>query len=79
MKEEFSLLKDEVNAAVQELLKLKEQYKTLTGQDVPSSGAAAPRKEKEKKSATPAAAPKKTDNEQAAGATGSGDSKKETK
>lgn len=58
-------MKDEVNGAVQELLKLKEQYKTLTGQDVPSSGAAPARKEKEKKPA--------------AGATASGDSKKETK
>lgn len=73
-------MKDEVNAAVQELLKLKEQYKTLTGQDVPSSGAAPARKEKEKKPATTTAATaKKPDNEQGAGATASADSKKETK
>jgi hypothetical protein len=67
------LFKDEVTAAVQELLKLKEQYKTLTGQDVPSTGAAPARKEKEKK---PAA--KKPENEQAS-ATSHTDLKKQTK
>jgi hypothetical protein len=76
------LSKDEVTAAVQQLLKLKEEYKTLTGQDVPSSGAAPVRKEKEKK---PAAAPataagtKKNENEQASAGTGATDSKKQTK
>jgi len=52
---------------------LKEQYKTLTGHDVPSSGAAPARKEKEKK---PAA--KQSENEQASG-TSHTDLKKQTK
>lgn len=58
---------------MQELLKLKEQYKTLTGSDVPSTGGAAPRKEKEKK---PAAKPAEADHAAASGAT---DLKKQTK
>ncbi|CAF3909894.1 unnamed protein product [Adineta steineri] len=81
--------KDEVTAAVQELLKLKEQYKTLTGSDVPSSGAAPARKEKEKKPAAvvtkqsekekkPAAAAKQSENEQTS-ASGQTDLKKQTK
>jgi len=50
LKANKSASKEEVTAAVQELLKLKEQYKTLTGQDVSASGGAAPaRKEKGKK------------------------------
>ena len=69
--------KDEVTAAVQELLKLKEQYKSLTGTDVPSTGAAPARKEKEKKPAAATAA-NSADNEQAAGS-GSSDMKKQTK
>jgi bifunctional glutamyl/prolyl-tRNA synthetase len=73
------LSKDEVTAAVQQLLKLKEEYKTLTGQDVPSSGAAPVRKEKEKKPAAAAAATKKNENEQASAGTGATDSKKQTK
>ena len=56
-------------------MKLKEQYKTLTGQEYQSTGAA-PRKEKEKKPAAAAATTKKNENEQAsAGA----DHKKQTK
>lgn len=72
LKQNKSTPADEVTAAVQLLLKLKEEYKTLTGQDVPSTGAA--RKEKEKK---PAA--KKDDAHQATANAGQGDSKKETK
>jgi len=68
------LFKDDVTAAVQELLKLKEQYKTLTGTDVPSSGAAPVRKEKEKK---PAA--KQPETEQASAAAAHTDLKKQTK
>jgi hypothetical protein len=52
---------------------LKEQYKTLTGTDAPSSGAAPARKEKEKK---PAA--KKPENEQASSAAHT-DTKKQTR
>jgi hypothetical protein len=52
---------------------LKEQYKTLTGQDAPSTGAAAPRKEKEKKPNE-----KKPEKEQASG-TSHPDLKKQTK
>ncbi len=69
----YFLFKDDVTAAVQELLKLKEQYKTLTGTDVPSSGAAPVRKEKEKK---PAA--KQPEKEQASAASHT-DLKKQTK
>ncbi len=79
----YCFSKDEVAAAVQELLKLKEQYKTLTGQDVPSSGAAPARKEKEKKPASAAAAAatttKKNENEQASASAGGADPKKQTK
>lgn len=66
------LFKEEVQAAVDQLLKLKGEYKKLTGTDyVPASGATA-RVEKEKK---PAA--KKPEHEQNADA--AGDSKKLTK
>ncbi|CAF2308483.1 unnamed protein product [Rotaria sp. Silwood2] len=65
--------KEEITVAVEQLKKLKEQYKTLTGTDAPSSGTAAPRKEKEKK---PAA--KKSEHEQNS-ASAHTDLKKETK
>lgn len=59
--------KDDITAAVQQLLKLKEEYKNATGQDYKppaSSGASAPRKseskpKQEKKKAQPAPQPKK--------------------
>jgi hypothetical protein len=53
---------------------LKEQYKTLTGSDAPSSGAAPVRKEKEKK----LTAVKNPETEHASGAS-QADSKKQTK
>jgi hypothetical protein len=54
-------------------LKLKEEYKKLTGTDAPSTGAAPARKEKEKKPAAKAAESDK------AAAASSGDGKKQTK
>ena len=69
----FVDIQDEVKAAVDLLLKLKEEYKTLTGQDPTTS--AAPRKEKEKK---PAAKKEEAVAQSTANA-GHGDSKKETK
>jgi hypothetical protein len=72
----FSYIKDDVTAAVQELLKLKEQYKTLTGTDAPSSGAAPVRKEKEKKIS---AVVKKPESEHASAASVNPDLKKQTK
>lgn len=68
------LVKDEITAAVDVLKSLKEQYKKLTGNDAPSSGAAPARKEKEKKPASV----KKPETEQASGASQT-DAKKQTK
>jgi len=73
LKANKSVSKEEVTAAVEVLKTLKEQYKTLTGTDAPSSGAAPARKEKEKKPAVI-----KTDHEQASGASHA-DLKKQTK
>ena len=58
---------------MQQLLKLKEEYKTLTGTDVPSTGGAPARKEKEKKPAAKKAEVAPT------AASASADAKKQTK
>ena len=64
----------EIDAAVAELLKLKEEYKKLTGTDAPSSGSGPARKEKEKKPTI-----KSIEHEQAKGGDASSDSKKQTR
>lgn len=74
----LSFFKEEITAAVEGLLKLKEQYKALTGNDAPSSGAAPPRKEKEKKPASAPAPVKKAENDHSSSANHT-DVKKETK
>ncbi|CAF2042582.1 unnamed protein product [Rotaria magnacalcarata] len=79
LKTNKSTPKEEVTAAIDQLLKLKEQYKTLTGADITPSGGAPARKEKEKKPpAEKKTTEKKHENEQNAGAAGT-DSKKLTK
>lgn len=67
----------DIDAAVATLLKLKEEYKTLTGTDVPSTGAAPARKEKEKKPA--ATKPTQEQAAATAAAAASADQKKQTK
>ncbi|CAF0753988.1 unnamed protein product [Rotaria sordida] len=79
LKANKSTPKEEITAAVGQLLKLKEEYKTLTGTDVPSSGAASARKEKEKKPAAAAAATAKKPEHEQNSTSAHTDLKKQTK